>query len=912
MTNLRVWKITATKPPRLSKRYKLDSDGTLQKQPGGALVNGRVEPVDVEGLQGFADLLQSLTPSQALTYGGPAAAADLVTKEQYAKADRPHGAVPRANSHFVWQAAPGVLMLDHDPADDAAALTRDQLVSVIRSAVPGLADAAMLWWPSSSSHIANADTGEDLTGLRGQRLYIAVADASDIPRAGEALVERLWAAGYGWFTVSKSGARLERTIIDAAVWQPSRLDFAAGAATDAPLRQDRGEPVWIDGTTEVVDTATAIPDPDAGERATAETERAKAKAAVRDQAEDARETWIAERVEEIAEHGASEDRRTEIRAVVERAVNYKTLAGDFTVEVFLPGGSIRSVSIAAILDDPTAWHGLQTKDPLEPDYDGGRAVGKLYTVGARPCLHSFAHGGTTFRLTRAPAKVELVKGRLHDAVLQTLEIMRRHPDVFDFGGSLVRVEGGEIAPLDRHSLAHWLGGATQYWKWVHIPNKGYVEQNEDPPARLCEQILSLGNGRRLRQLEAVVTAPTMRPGGTVLDTPGYDQASGLLFETTADPVEVPRHPSVDQAAQAYETLIHPFRDFPLATSTDWTVLVSALLTAVVRPALPTAPAFAADAPVQGSGKTLLMSCVAALGTGERPTVWPHTSGDDDEIRKRLFTALRHGSRGIVWDNVTGVFDSASLAAALTSSSFTDRVLGKSEAPTIPNRALFLLTGNNLSFAGDLPRRILSLRIDPETDRPFAREFDLDPLAYVQEHRQQLAAAALTLIRAYLTSGAQRAGGRMASFEAWDDLVRQTVYWAGQAIDEAPVGDPMDAVDTAQRQDPEQETLASLVQALSDRFGEQRFTARDVLDVVKSADSGFGNEAETEIASVLRELAGRNALSAKSIGRIIQHRRDRIVNGMRIQERPLKDRSAWSVVKVVKESNVTTLDNRECA
>jgi hypothetical protein len=153
---------------------------------------------------------------------------------------------------------------------------------------------------------------------------------------------------------------------------------------------------------------------------------------------------------------------------------------------------------------------------------------------------------------------------------------------------------------------------------------------------------------------------------------------------------------------------------------------------------------------------------------------------------------------------------------------------------------------------------------------------------------------------------------MASFEAWDGLVRQTVCWAGQAIDEAPVGDPMDAVDTAQRQDPEQETLASLVQALSDRFGEQRFTARDVLDVVKSADSGFGNEAETEIASVLRELTGRNSLSAKSIGRIVQHRRDRIVNGMRIQERPLKDRSAWSVVKVVQASNVTTLDNRECA
>jgi len=52
------------------------------------------------------------------------------------------------------------------------------------------------------------------------------------------------------------------------------------------------------------------------------------------------------------------------------------------------------------------------------------------------------------------------------------------------------------------------------------------------------------------------------------------------------------------------------------------------------------------------------------------------------------------------------------------------------------------------------------------ETPFAREFDLDPLTYVLEHRQKLIVAALTVVRGYLTAGpaAAAAEGRMASFE----------------------------------------------------------------------------------------------------------------------------------------------------
>jgi hypothetical protein len=36
--------------------------------------------------------------------------------------------------------------------------------------------------------------------------------------------------------------------------------------------------------------------------------------------------------------------------------------------------------------------------------------------------------------------------------------------------------------------------------------------------------------RRLRKLAAITTGPVLRPDGTVLDTPGFDQQTGILFD----------------------------------------------------------------------------------------------------------------------------------------------------------------------------------------------------------------------------------------------------------------------------------------------------------------------------------------------------------------------------------------------
>jgi hypothetical protein len=879
--------ITAIKPDRLSKGYSLDAGGELFKSPGGILEKGNVETSTVANLDDLTVILKRLTPAQALVYGIPKNPATIVmTRKAFANAGKPADATTRTNDAFTWPHGLGVMMVDYDPPAGANPLGRDALVRAIRDAAPRLTDVAMLWWPSASSCIWHGE--KELRGIMGQRLYVIVQDAADISRAGKALVARLWLAGHGHIEISASGAMLERTLVDASVWQQSRLDFAGGAACGAGLDQRRGEPVIVEGNADRIDTRAALPDLTPDELVQMTAIKVEARGASQPEAEGVKAQWIDTRVQEMVgpdKQGDTEQIR-KAETIARRALENGVLVGAFVVHVEF-SGKLEMLPVGYLLDNRDRYHGCLTCDPLERDYDGGRLVGQLFLLQARPMLHSFAHGGKAYRLHRAPDGVELVKGHTADAVTATIELLRRDPVAFDFGGQLALADDGRVHALCEHGLAHHLGIVTQFWKFTGL-GEVKVPMDCDPPTGLLKQIIAQGDRRKLKPLDGVITGPTIRLDGSPLTSPGYDAETRLLFDPMGDPVpEVPISPTLEQAKDALDLLMHAFESFPFVDAKARGALLAAILTAAVRPVLPTAPAFAFDAPIQGSGKTLLASCIGALTEGRSPDVWPHTQGrDDEETRKRLFTALRTGCRALVWDNVVGIFDSASMAAFITADAMVDRVLGKSESIRIPNRALLILTGNNLSLAGDLPRRVIICRIDPETEQPFARQFDVDPLAHVLENRSAMLAAACILIRARFTHITKPAPGRLASFEAWDDLVRQTVVWAAAMLRPLEFDDPMDLVREAQAADPEADALFALLDALKDKFKSAEFSAKAVIGAMKT-DVMSG-----AIETAVFDIAGdRAAQSARSLGRVLKFREGRIIHGLRLTGRQDKNSGA---------------------
>lgn len=218
----------------------------LAKHPGGHLVEGvakRLTPT----LEQFVELLGWMKPRQALCFGTFAGTAESLVVSQKHLRKRQNNTkglvIARDREHFSWPEGPGVLMLDYDPEPGKTPYSRDDLLRVLYSAWPALESAPHIWAASASSCIHRIDTGEELRGLNGQRVYIPVLDATDIPRTGFVLSQRLWLAGHGRYDVSKSGALLERSIIDGAVWQPERLDFSGGAFCGAGLEQRRPKPI---------------------------------------------------------------------------------------------------------------------------------------------------------------------------------------------------------------------------------------------------------------------------------------------------------------------------------------------------------------------------------------------------------------------------------------------------------------------------------------------------------------------------------------------------------------------------------------------------------------------------------------------------------------------------------------------
>jgi len=288
-----------------------------------------------------------------------------------------------------------------------------------------------------------------------------------------------------------------------------------------------------------------------------------------------------------------------------------------------------------------------------------------------------------------------------------------------------------------------------------------------------------------------------------------------------------------------------------------------------------------------------------LSKGRKPTIWPHTAGaDDQEIRKRITTALIAGESVMVWDNVVGMFDSASLAAFITSEQFTDRILGQSKSVSMPNKTLLLITGNNLTLKGDMVRRVLVCRIDPKTDQPFARTFDLNPLQHVLDHRQQMVAAVLTLIRGFHQQhglSAQIVPGSMASFEVWDRMVRQPIAWIGRDLVPGKYVDVMDAVKESQGNDPETETLLAVLLVFYQQFRNREFSAKEVKDLFVGcfAKSGDGDNIE----ELLKDLAGKEVSTSKSIGLILKYREGRVVGGYSLVGRRCKqsNRRLWRVL-----------------
>jgi hypothetical protein len=148
----------------------------------------------------------------------------------------------------------------------------------------------------------------------------------------------------------------------------------------------------------------------------------------------------------------------------------------------------------------------------------------------------------------------------------------------------------------------------------------------------------------------------------------------------------------------------------------------------------------------------LISIIATGVPGKMTTL----SGNEEEARKHITAALVEAHQIIILDNAAEGkrIDSAALASVITSSTWTTRLLGKSEEIDLPNNAIWLITGNNISLTQELTRRSIRIRTDTGVANPNLRsKFKHKPLkTFAKVNRDKLVLSVLTLIQAWIAGG----------------------------------------------------------------------------------------------------------------------------------------------------------------
>jgi hypothetical protein len=593
-----------------------------------------------------------------------------------------------------------------------------------------------------------------------------------------------------------------------------------------------------------------------------------------------------------------------------RSTKYDHAICDAKWETFTQGGGL---TVATIFKE------AMNRGWQPPSSNTKDATSNGTSAGPKPSGNGEAHAATVPTADQVVIRERLeivITTEAHEVIDQGVAALATDPEVYQRGHALVRVvrEPARAAKIGRPvgtpriaiipgpTILEKLSRSAEWTKPKTTRNGDVVLAPALPPDWCVAGVAARAEWQGIRPLEAVVEAPTVRPDGSILDTPGYDEETGLLLVPNATFPEIPTGPTHDDARRAAAELLALVEDFPFAEMTDAkgvsdhgathrSAWLASVLTVLARFAIdgPT-PLTVFDATTPGSGKTLLAELVSRISTGRSMprTAYPD---DDEEMRKRITSIALEGDRLVLIDNIATTFGGSALDAALTGTTWRDRILGRNEMTAeLPLHAVWFGSGNNVQFRGDVLRRIVHCRLEPKQERPEERDpnkFAIrEPLpSYVAKHRPRLVAAGLTIIRAFVVANRPDQKLTAVDYREWSDLIRSAVYWTIGA-------DPCASRKDLSATDGETADRAALVDGWAELpMSDRGVTTAEALRILRD-NPGHYSGLRSTIITRSGELP-----STKSLGKMLAKIRGRVIGIRAIHSVDAgKNTLAWKVVE----------------
>jgi DNA primase len=345
-----------------------------------------------------------------------------------------------------------------------------------------------------------------------------------------------------------------------------------------------------------------------------------------------------------------------------------------------------------------------------------------------------------------------------------MDALRKHQEELNFfqrGELLVKVIANrdglpEISTLNASALRALITNHLDFYR----EKQNSEGKLEIVPAKLNDNIVSnvlhSQDHWSYRSLKYVSNVPTILDDGTIITETGYNAETETYYQFKNElNLDVPDTPTDDDVKNAVDiiknrllvdVLFEDKRAFANGVAFFLTPLLTAQLDGVIT------PIFLLEANKRSSGKTTLYEMCSLLAYGSVPSMTPYPSREE-ELEKSLLSSALADKPIIAFDNIKRKIDSAALAAFVTSSTYSGRIMRSNMIATCPKRSLVVMSANNPKFDEDMATRFCRISLSSQSSRPDRRDYQFNNiLDEIKENRSLYLSAFLTLIKTWIIAG----------------------------------------------------------------------------------------------------------------------------------------------------------------
>jgi len=372
-----------------------------------------------------------------------------------------------------------------------------------------------------------------------------------------------------------------------------------------------------------------------------------------------------------------------------------------------------------------------------------------------------------------------------------------------------------------------------------------------------------------------VSLPVMINGNLTYPNPGYDPRFGTFLAADAPDVA---YMHIDEARSLILDDLLGDKEtggFCWADEQSKCHAVARIITPFCRGLMnwARAPLWIVEANRERCGKDFYAQIPCILFLGRKVIFAPPTKDSDEEMRKRITTALMANARMVHFANIKGHIRYSALEAATDNTGvWQDRILGGNSEACLPNEAEFSFSANaGTTWEPDIEGRSRRIRLHFDKEEINARTFRHPDLhEWVMENRPRLLSACAAFVAEWDRQGRPAGPTPFASFPQWARVVGGVMHACG-------LGDPCLPHSDASKitGDQNTEAMKMLFEMAHERFGNEF--------VKKVALVEFISEHQDE--GLLEWLDLKNRAGVTTLGKLLNKFAGRELSGIRLMMPP---------------------------